>query len=185
MARAHGGIISSERFGEGLHHIAFGVSDVQEAVAYLEENGGTHVLGAPDFPVALVDLKPLLGFTAELNQMPDATPPQAAPAQGSTNFGSNPMSHIGIFVPDVERSAQLLGDLMGVGVPAAVEPTGLQFPPDFEGDRDAHPKIISFRPEGIGFRSSSPSHRAGQVRGGTTSTGSDRRCTIWRSVSAV
>ena len=151
MARAHGGIISSERFGEGLHHIAFGVSDVQEAVAYLEENGGTHVLGAPDFPVALVDLKPLLGFTAELNQMPDATPPQAAPAQGSTNFGSNPMSHIGIFVPDVERSAQLLGDLMGVGVPAAVEPTGLQFPPDFEGDRDAHPKIISFRPEGIGI----------------------------------
>ena len=61
------------------------------------------------------------------------------------------MSHVGIFVSDVEQSARLLGEFMGVEVPPAVAPTGLQFPPDFQGDLDAHPKIISLRPEGSGI----------------------------------
>ena len=137
-----------DQFGEGLHHIAFGVPDLQAAVAYLEEKGGKYLLGAPDYPAAYVDLKPLLGFTAELSEMSGSAQPQTPPAQRSANFGSNPISHVGIFVRDVEQSAQLFGELMGMDVPEANAYTGLQFPADFDGDRNAHPKIISFRPEG-------------------------------------
>ena len=140
-----------DQFGEGLHHIAFGVPDLQAAVAYLEEKGGKHVLGDPDYPAAYVDLKPLLGFTAELNQMSGSAQPQTPPIERSANFGSNPVSHVGIFVRDVEKAAQLFGELMGMDVPEANAYAGLQFPADFDGDRDAHPKIISFRPEGSGI----------------------------------
>ena len=38
-------------------------------------------------------MKPLLGFTAELNEMSGSAQPQTPPAQRSANFGSNPISH--------------------------------------------------------------------------------------------
>jgi len=137
-----------EQFGEGLHHIAFGVKDIQAAVAYLESKGGEYVLGAPDYPAAYVDLKSLMGFTAELNQISSDSPVQVVSSQEGTNFGSNPISHVGIFVPDVEKSAQHFGAIMGIDIPTANAYTGLQFPPDFEGDPQAHPKIISFNLKG-------------------------------------
>ena len=140
-----------DQFGEGLHHIAFGVPDLQAAVACLEEKGGKHVLGAPDYPAAHVNMKPLLGFTAEVGQVSGSAQPQTPQAQRSANFGSNPVSHVGIFVPDVEKAARLFGELMRMDVPEANAYADLPFPADFDGDRDAHPKIISFRPEGSGI----------------------------------
>lgn len=137
-----------DRYGAGLHHIALGVTDVEEAVVYLESKGGTRVLGTPGFPAAYVDLKPLLGFTIELNEVPAGSTAQPVPAQRSSGLGSNAIAHVGVFVDDVERAGRLFGEIMGMEVPEAVAYQGLQFPDDFEGDRDAHPRIISLHPEG-------------------------------------
>ena len=51
-----------DQFGEGLHHIAFGVPDLQAAVAYLEEKGGKHVLGDPDYPRGVRGSETAAGF---------------------------------------------------------------------------------------------------------------------------
>ena len=140
-----------EQFGEGLHHIAFGVPDVGKAVAHLERFGGTHVLGTAGYPAAYVDMKALLGFTFELNQNPSA-PAGAAPGTVSiqpataepTHFGMGAILHAGVFVPDVERAAKVFGELMGIPVPKAIAYAGMVFPKGFSGDPNAHPKILSF-----------------------------------------
>lgn len=48
-----------DRFGQGLHHIAFGVDDPKSAFAFLRSKGGTQVSST------YVDMKDLLGFTVE------------------------------------------------------------------------------------------------------------------------
>jgi len=49
-----------ERFGQGLHHIAFVTTDRPAAFAWLTSRGGTQV--SPTY----VDMKDLLGFTVEI-----------------------------------------------------------------------------------------------------------------------
>ena len=49
-----------DRFGPGLHHIAFAVDDREAAFAYLRGKGGTQTSST------YVDFKELLGFTVEL-----------------------------------------------------------------------------------------------------------------------
>lgn len=49
-----------DRFGPGLHHIAFITKDRAEAFAWLKEKGGLQV--SPTY----VDMKELLGFTVEV-----------------------------------------------------------------------------------------------------------------------
>ena len=48
------------KFGQGLHHVAFAVPDRQSAFAFLRGKGGTQVSST------YVDLKDLLGFTVEI-----------------------------------------------------------------------------------------------------------------------
>ena len=148
-----------EKFGPGLHHIAFSVPDVQQAVAHLQKFGGAYVLGKAGYQAAYVDMKPILGFTFELNQAPPAgaAPPAAQPpAPVPSSFGMGNVSHVGIFVPDVEKTASVLGELMGLAVPAANEYKGMVFPANFAGDSQAHPKIVSFKYDPIGLEFAQP-----------------------------
>ena len=53
-----------DRFGEGLHHLAFNIKDQKTGIDYLVSKGGTWTI-AP-----YVDMRPILGFTAELRTAP-------------------------------------------------------------------------------------------------------------------
>ena len=53
-----------DQFGQGLHHIAFGVADREAAFAYLRGKGGTQTSST------YVDFKDLLGFTVEVAPAP-------------------------------------------------------------------------------------------------------------------
>jgi methylmalonyl-CoA/ethylmalonyl-CoA epimerase len=153
-----------DQFGPGLHHIAFGVPDVGQAVAQLQKLGGRYVLGKAGYQAAYVDMKPILGFTFELNQnapaasaQSGATPPTAQPpAPVPTSFGMGNVSHVGIFVPDVEKTAKVFSELTGLAIPAANEYKGMVFPAGFSGDKDAHPKIVSFKYNPIGLEFAQP-----------------------------
>ena len=59
-----------DKFGQGLQHIAFSVPDAKGAIDALVARGGSLTMSG------YVDMKDLLGFTAEI-----AGPPQARPGQ--------------------------------------------------------------------------------------------------------
>lgn len=57
-----------DQHGQALHHMAFRVGNMADAIAYLEHQAGRLVLGGPGVAYAYVDLRPEpLGFTFELN----------------------------------------------------------------------------------------------------------------------
>ena len=152
-----------ERVGDGLHHVAFDVQDVDEAVAHLVRLGGTHQLGAAGDASAYVDMTATLGFTIELTRRP-TPPPAGAPSRVSiqpaaaepSRFAMGPILHVGIIVPDVVESAGLFADLLGVtGLVFSGSP-GLLFPPGFTGDPDAHARSIVFPMRPLGIKLSEP-----------------------------
>ncbi len=139
-----------DTYGDGLHHICFSVKDIRQAIAHLQALGGKHEMGgSPGVGYAYVNFRDQLGFTIELSQMP-ASPPvastSAAPsvAQAHTALVGTVIEHIGIVVPDVEKAAKLFGAILRVPVPTARTYPGMQFPKGFTGDKNAHPKIITF-----------------------------------------
>lgn len=140
-----------EKYGQGLHHIAFSVKDVHQAIAQLQALGGKLELGgSPGVGYAYVNFRDRLGFTIELSQMPTARPdapsavPSSPPAQADTALLGTRISHIGIFVPDVEKTARLFAAILGTPAPEAKTYPGIVFPKGFTGDPNAHPKIITF-----------------------------------------
>ncbi len=57
-----------QKYGESLHHIAFGVDSLSGSISALQGKGGEWVMGGVDgAPFAYVDMKPQLGFTIELS----------------------------------------------------------------------------------------------------------------------
>jgi methylmalonyl-CoA/ethylmalonyl-CoA epimerase len=67
-----------EKFGPGVHHLAFRVADVNEGVRALERRGGRWVMGEGGNSFAYVDMKEQLGFSLELGRQ--QPPAAAAPA---------------------------------------------------------------------------------------------------------
>ena len=53
-----------EKFGQGLHHIAFSVKNLESTIGFLLSKGGKRTLRG------YADLKEQLGFTVELSQTP-------------------------------------------------------------------------------------------------------------------
>jgi catechol 2,3-dioxygenase-like lactoylglutathione lyase family enzyme len=53
-----------DKFGQGLHHLAFSVKDSKSSIDYLVSRGGTWTI------VPYVDMKDILGFTAEMAAAP-------------------------------------------------------------------------------------------------------------------
>jgi catechol 2,3-dioxygenase-like lactoylglutathione lyase family enzyme len=69
-----------EKFGQGVHHLAFGVPNIDQTIRGLQAKGGKWVMGAGGQTFAYVDMKDELGFTIEVGRQPQAQPP-AAPAR--------------------------------------------------------------------------------------------------------
>lgn len=67
---------------------------------------------------------------------------QAAAGQGSAAdpITVNSVTHISVFVRNVEKTARMYSELLGTTAPKIIEHNiRLVFPPDFKGDRSAHP----------------------------------------------
>jgi len=139
-----------EKYGDGLHHICFSVKDINKAIAHLTSLGGTLELGgSPGVTYAYVNFRQQLGFTIELTQAREPAAGAAAPAaapieQAASALLAPRISHVGIFVPDVTRTSELFGKILGKPAPEARAYPGILFPPGFTGDPKAHPKIVTF-----------------------------------------
>ena len=59
------------------------------------------------------------------------------------------IDHVGLVVRDVDAVAKAYADVFGVPVPAVQEETGIQFPADFTGDRDASVKTALIALNGV------------------------------------
>lgn len=68
-----------------------------------------------------------------------------APLAQVPKFADNPIRHVGVVVADVDKAAREYADLLGIPVPQTREVPDVPFPPDFTGDRTAHPKVTMIR----------------------------------------
>jgi catechol 2,3-dioxygenase-like lactoylglutathione lyase family enzyme len=59
-----------EKFGQGVHHLAFGVPNIDETIRGLQARGGKWVMGTGGQTFAYVDMKDQLGFTIEVGRQP-------------------------------------------------------------------------------------------------------------------
>lgn len=59
-----------EKFGQGVHHLSFGVPNIDETIRGLQARGGKWVMGQGGQSFAYVDMKDQLGFTVEVNRAP-------------------------------------------------------------------------------------------------------------------
>ncbi len=128
--------------GEGIHHLAFDVADLDDHVELLESKGGTRVLGEPGETHAMVDLMTRFGLYFELTET-SAPPPLGTPGPPPTK-GMKAPARIGLMLGDADPFRERYMDLFDVPVNPAVESAGrrLQFPRDFAGDPDASNREI-------------------------------------------
>ena len=73
-----------DKYGQSVHHISFGVPDIEQSLRGLEAKGGTWVMGEPgNTSFKYVDMRDHLGYTVELGrqQVPAAASPASAPAR--------------------------------------------------------------------------------------------------------
>ena len=74
-----------DRYGQSVHHLSFGVPDIEQSLRGLEATGGTWVMGEPgNTSFKYVDMRDQLGYTVELGrqQIPTAVAPaQPAPVR--------------------------------------------------------------------------------------------------------
>ena len=72
-----------DRYGQSVHHLSFGVPDIEQSLHGLEAKGGTWVMGeAGNTSFKYVDMRDLLGYTVEVGRQPavPGTPPSGQPA---------------------------------------------------------------------------------------------------------
>lgn len=108
-----------EKYGEQMQHITFTVPNTLAAVEHLKKLGGTHELGAVQgVAYAYVNFKEQLGFTMELGQgAPTGITPPPGPSPTPTSLGTSPVHHVGVVVPNAEKSAALFAQILGVAAP--------------------------------------------------------------------
>jgi methylmalonyl-CoA/ethylmalonyl-CoA epimerase len=124
------------RVGEGVHHVGFVTSGhLEEKVALLQKKGGRLRLGGPTAPYASVDFREQLGTDLGI-----ATRAHLAKKVAHLHLGSDPcvhvekpdhcvgsrrakevarpmlrrLTHIGVVVPDIEETARMYGEVLGV-----------------------------------------------------------------------
>ncbi len=71
-----------EKYGQSVHHLAFGVTDIEQSLRGLEAKGGKWVMGEPGgTSFKYVDMMDQLGYTVELGrQQPPAAAAPTTPA---------------------------------------------------------------------------------------------------------
>src|SRR5262249_10702720 len=117
--------------------------------------GGKLTLGSADGNFAFVDLTGLVGTTLEVTQRSAnataATGDSPAPSAPSMALAQNPVQHIGLVVPDIEKSARVFADMLGVTLPRFNVIPNAAFPPTYAGDPKASVKTITFKVGDVGF----------------------------------
>lgn len=128
--------------GEGIHHIAFDVADLDGHVELLESKGGTRVHGEPGETHAMVDLMTGFGLYFELTQTSTPTP-LGTPGPLATSGMKDP-ARIGVMVSDGDAYRERYIDLFDVPVnpPLDTAGGGLQFPDDYTGDPEGSNREI-------------------------------------------
>lgn len=66
-----------EKYGQSVHHLSFGVRDIDGTIRALQTRGGKWVMGEGGNSFAYVDMRDQLGYTIEVGRQ---QPPAAAPA---------------------------------------------------------------------------------------------------------
>ena len=128
--------------GEGIHHLAFDVADLDDHVDLLESKGGMRTLGEPGGPHAMVDLMKGFGLYFELTETANPTP-LGTPGPAATKGMQDP-ARIGLMLSDNDAFRERYIDLFGVPVNPAIETAGagLQFPDDYTGDPEGSNREI-------------------------------------------
>ena len=106
--------------GEGIHHLAFEVPDLDDHVSLLESKGGTRALGQPGGTHAMVDLMAGFGLYFELTETPR---PLGTPGPPATRGIKDP-ARIGLMLSDNDAFRERYIDLFGVPVNPAIETAG-------------------------------------------------------------
>ncbi len=120
-------------WGDGIQHLGVTVPDrFPERVAELVARGGRLTMGGPSASFAFVEMTDQLGTTLELKP---AGPAGAAPATAAGALGSSVVSHVGLILKDVQKTARLFAELTGAPAPQFIVAKGVDFPPSFTGDR--------------------------------------------------
>lgn len=134
-----------EQYGEGIHHLGFAVTDVDDYVRLLESKGGRRTLGKEHGGYALVDLMSYLGIVIELTKVEGDLMSGGPASVGPTNpRGLKALARIGLMVGNGDRFRENWMTLFDVPVEPPVESAGrtLQFPEDFAGDPKASNREI-------------------------------------------
>lgn len=138
-----------QKYGDAVHHLGYTVPDrVWERAEALRARGGTVTLGKPGAASAMVDMTPQLGTTIELTEQP-ATAASTAPQAATTTLGRSPVGHVGLILSHVERTATLFAELAGEQAPTFIVAKGVDFPPDYKGDRTSAIRISMARGGGV------------------------------------
>ena len=87
-----------DKYGEGIHHLAFSVSGLEDHVRLLESKGGRRALGEVGGSYAFVDLMPQFGLTIELTKA-QAPSTLSTPGPPATS-GMKAPARIGVMVRD-------------------------------------------------------------------------------------
>lgn len=131
-----------DKHGEGIHHLAFDVADIDDHVKLLESKGGTRVLGEPEGTHGMVDLMRGFGLYFELTETSTPTP-LGTPGPPATRGMKDP-ARIGLMVSDGDAYRERYIDLFDVPVnpPLDTAGGGLQFPDDYTGDPEGSNREI-------------------------------------------
>jgi methylmalonyl-CoA/ethylmalonyl-CoA epimerase len=112
-----------DRYGQGLQHVAFEVQNTQAGVNYLVSKGGTWTTATN------VDMQGILGFSTEVRQAGAPTAvPQTTPVVAQTPMSNAVITHIGLIVPDIDKTSRAFSEIFGVEAPKAEEFGPLTFP---------------------------------------------------------
>jgi catechol 2,3-dioxygenase-like lactoylglutathione lyase family enzyme len=150
-----------DKYGDGVQHVGLTVPDKLAArVKALQAMGGAMTLGRADRDFVFVDLTTLIGTTLELTQHSPtdvSRSPEASPISALSLAGS-PVQHIGLVVPDIEKTARVFADLLAVPLPRFNVVANPAFPATYTGDPKASVKTITFRLGDVSmeFQQSSP-----------------------------
>ena len=136
-----------EKYGEGIQHLGVVVPDaLQDRVKALMGRGGTLTLGRPGGSVAFLDFTDLLGTTIEIaQQRSDSAPGPAVAATAQNTLSTSAVSHVGLILSDVEKTAGAFASLMGAAPPNVIVARAIDFPPDYAGDRNVEVKLSMAR----------------------------------------
>tara|TARA_B100001123_G_scaffold358467_1_gene413291 strand:- start:1425 stop:2450 length:1026 start_codon:yes stop_codon:yes gene_type:complete len=145
-----------DQYGESLHHIGLNdVKDVAGSAALAVSMGGKLVVGGgPGATSAAIDMRSVFGFTLSLSELP-GTRRTISDDEASSKFSDNKVQFISMIVPDIEKSAGAFAELLGVPMPNISDPQ-ITYPPEFTGNRDAHPRLAMFPLSGITVAYTSP-----------------------------